>query len=185
MRGVTYSSRNHIGLIFCSIPPSPSLGLAYRTHLIYTYMSVHPRGESCALHSPFEVPAALGGWATTEPGWTLLRAPTIPDILSRQASPSPGRPSRRGLALGKYPPISGIGKAWHTCSHQQAPPSGSWSGCHGVLTCLAGPGEGSRAHANRERRTGPRSSETGTATLREQTCFLTVSLCAIGAVHFS
>lgn len=105
VRGVTYSSRNHIGLIFCSIPPSPSLGLAYRRHLIY--MSVHPRGESCALHSPFEVPAALGGWATTEPGWTLLRAPTIPDILSRQASPSPGKPSGRGLALGKYPPHLG------------------------------------------------------------------------------
>lgn len=146
---------------------------------------MHPRGESCALRSPFEVPAALGGWATTEPGWTLLRAPTIPGILSKQASPSPGRPSGRGLALRKDPPILGISKAWHTCSQQQAPPNSRWSGCHGVLTRLAGPGEGNRAHANRGGRTGPRSLEMRTATLREQTCFLAVSLCATGAVHFS
>lgn len=157
------------------------MGLAYRRHLIYTFMSMHPQGESCALRIPLEVPAALGGWATAEPGWTLLRAPTIPGTLSRQASPSPHRPSRRSRALGKDPPPSWASAKPGTPAPTQqqlewlpwGPNPSGWSR------------GGEQSACQQKWGTGPRSLEMRTATLREQTCFLAVSLWAIGALHFS
>lgn len=159
-------------------PLVPILGLAHRRHLVSAHIGMHTGMRTAVFYTaPSEVPAVLGGGVhLRQPSWAgpcseLLPAQTLP----RQAI-------RERPGIGDSHPNPGTSKAWHTCSHQQLEWL-TWGHCTGVLTCLASPGEGSRAHAHGEGRTGLPVRKPGQP-LSGRMSFLTAAFVLLGQFIF-